>query len=63
MSIEEELSSNVGSIIIVIVVLIAFFVLINSITDGGLVRMIVCGVTFWIPFGASVSQYCRAIPV
>ena len=63
MAIEEELTSNVGAIIIVLIILIVFFYLINSITDGALVRVIVCGALFWIPFGGSIAQYCRAIPV
>jgi len=63
MGMEDELTDHIGIIIIIVVLLILFFVVINSLTEGGLVRTIVCSVTFWIPFGASIAQQCRAIPV
>jgi len=63
MSMEEQITSHIGVIIIVIVVLIFIFYILNSFTEGGLVRAVVCGVLFWLPFGAAVAKHCRAIPV
>jgi len=63
MTMEEELTSHIGIIFIVIIVLVVFLVILNHLTEGGLVRLLVCGLLFWVPFGASVAQHCRAIPV
>ncbi len=59
----ESITEFIGTLIIVIIVLLIFFFLINHVTGGKLVRMIVCSVLFWVPFGAAAAQHCYAIPV
>jgi len=62
-AITEEMTSHIGTIIVVLVCLVIMFFLINYFTAGKLVRLLVCGIAFWIPFGSAIGQYCQAIPV
>jgi hypothetical protein len=63
MSMTEEITGNIGTLIIMLLCLVIMFFLINQFTGGALVRLIVCGIAFWIPFGSAMSMYCQAIPV
>lgn len=63
MSMTEKMTSYIGTLIMVIIVLLVFFYIINYFTGGKLVRLLVCGVLFWLPFGTSVAEHCAAIPV
>jgi uncharacterized membrane protein YccC len=63
MSVTEHLVSNIGTLIVMLVCLVIMFFLINYFTGGELVKLIVCGVAFWIPFGSALGMYCQAIPV
>jgi hypothetical protein len=60
---EEKVIFFVGTFIIIIIVLLAFFYIINHFTGGKLVRLLVCSILFWVPFGAAAAQYCQVIPV
>jgi predicted RND superfamily exporter protein len=62
-AITEEMTSHIGTIVIILLCLIIFFYLINNFTGGKLVRLIVCSIAFWLPFGAALGIYCQAIPV
>jgi uncharacterized membrane protein YccC len=59
----ERMTEFIGTLIVVLIVLLITFFLINHFTGGKLVRLLVCGILFWIPFGAAASMYCYAIPV
>jgi len=52
-------------LVIIIISLIIFLVLMNKITSGKTVSLIICGMLFWVPGAASfmsLSQGCAAIP-
>jgi hypothetical protein len=63
MAMTEKMIFWVATFIVVIIVLLALFFIINHFTGGKLVRLLVCSILFWVPFGAAATQYCGAIPV
>ncbi|NIM47473.1 MAG: hypothetical protein GTN40_04945 [Candidatus Aenigmarchaeota archaeon] len=63
MTMTEEMTKFIGTIIISLIVIVVFFFLINHYTGGKLVKFLVCSALFWIPFGAAAATHCHAIPV
>jgi len=65
MEIAEQVPKYVGYLILVIIGIILFIFLLDKLTGGNLVKSIVCGALYLIPFGSvttALTQGCTAIP-
>jgi len=65
MEISEQLTKYVGILILVIVGILIFIFLLDKMIGGHLVKSIICGALYLIPFGSiftSLTQACIAIP-
>lgn len=66
MYIGEKLPKFVVVFVIILIVLFLFIFILDQITGAGIVRRMVCGTLFWVPFG-NIYRYliggCEVIPV
>lgn len=65
MEIAEQLSKWAAILILVVIGLLIMFFLLNQLTGGLVVRFIVCGMMYMIPFGSTLTtltQGCAALP-
>lgn len=57
--------NQIIAIIFIVIGIIVFIAVVNHLTRGTLIKSIVAGILFWIPFGAigsSFTQIINAIP-
>ncbi len=63
---EEKLLMGIVALIIILVGILVWMFVVDDMTKAHFVRAFVCGLTFWIPFGAlgmALTQGCAGIPV
>jgi len=64
--VEEKLLMGIVALIIILIAILVWMFVIDDTTKAVVVRRFICGISFWIPWGAlgmALTHGCSSIPV